>query len=321
LGGNGELVLPIPAGLYDGTSTATAVDGNLAGANILSGVTIFGVAGSTSVVDTANATAAASDLAGGKTAYVNGNLVTGNVPAGVGFLGGNGKLVLPIPAGLYDGTSTATAVDGNLAGANILSGVTIFGVAGTAGLSELPEPVLKTGAGPLPGYTLLAGEDGSLQKGLPLPKPRFTNNNNGTVLDNKTGLIWLANANAFGQQTWAQALAACNTLASGAAGLTDGSTAGQWRLPNVCELQSLCYYGYFNPALSNDAGAAQWSSGAGSSFTGIQLYNGITGGYYWTSTTYTENFGNAWFLYMYDGGVNDSPKTATYYVWPVRGGE
>jgi hypothetical protein len=44
------------------------------------------------------------------------------------------------------------------------------------------------------------GDDGNLQKGVTLPSPRFTcnpsedctpGNNNGTVTDNLTGLIWL----------------------------------------------------------------------------------------------------------------------------------
>ena len=40
-----------------------------------------------------------------------------------------------------------------------------------------------------------AGDDGALQKGVPWPTPRFTDNGNGTVTDNLTHLIWLKNAN------------------------------------------------------------------------------------------------------------------------------
>ncbi|MDR4498241.1 MAG: DUF1566 domain-containing protein [Candidatus Scalindua sp.] len=39
------------------------------------------------------------------------------------------------------------------------------------------------------------------------PDPRFTDNGNGTVTDNRTGLIWLQNANVAGLRTWADALA------------------------------------------------------------------------------------------------------------------
>ncbi len=37
------------------------------------------------------------------------------------------------------------------------------------------------------------GDDGDLQVGVDWPLPRFTDNNNGTVTDNLTGLIWLKN--------------------------------------------------------------------------------------------------------------------------------
>ncbi|MGA9347827.1 MAG: hypothetical protein WBW48_03355 [Anaerolineae bacterium] len=37
----------------------------------------------------------------------------------------------------------------------------------------------------------VTGEDGELLKGVTWPSPRFTDNGNGTVTDNLTGLIWL----------------------------------------------------------------------------------------------------------------------------------
>ena len=49
-------------------------------------------------------------------------------------------------------------------------------------------------------------EDGALQKGVAWPTPRFTDNNNGTVTDKLTGLIWMKNADYFGLRTWVQAL-------------------------------------------------------------------------------------------------------------------
>src|SRR5262245_39263605 len=53
-----------------------------------------------------------------------------------------------------------------------------------------------------------AGDDGALQKGVVLPTPRFTDNNNGTLTDNLTGLIWLKKANcAQFLPTFGQALA------------------------------------------------------------------------------------------------------------------
>jgi hypothetical protein len=93
------------------------------------------------------------------------------------------------------------------------------------------------------------GDDGDLQKGVSLPDPRFTDNGNGTITDNFTGLIWLKNANCFGSQIWANALTSANNLANGQCSLTDGSVAGDWRLPNVRELESLVDFGQFNPSL------------------------------------------------------------------------
>ena len=47
--------------------------------NIKSGVTILGVSGSSTVVDTKDATAAAGTIVSGKTAYVNGAKITGSL--------------------------------------------------------------------------------------------------------------------------------------------------------------------------------------------------------------------------------------------------
>ena len=171
-------------------------------------------------------------------------------------------------------------------------------------------PVEKTGQ--ITSYSATGGEDGDLKKGVKWPNPRFTDSGNGTVKDNLTRLIWLKNANAFGLRTWEQALSDANTLASGSAGLTDGSKAGDWRLPNVKELHSLIDFAYYGPALSSASGTSQWTNG--NAFVGVQSY------YYWSSTTYSYHAPSAWNVYLSNGGVNYVNKTSTYYVWPVRAG-
>ena len=133
---------------------------------------------------------------------------------------------------------------------------------------------------------------------------RFTDNGNGTVTDSVTGLIWLKNANCLGFQPWTNALSSANGLASGNCGLTDGSTAGQWRLPNRNELQSLIDYTTISPALP-----------AGHPFVGVQS------NYYWSSTTYAPFPRGAWCVLLNDGLVDAHGKPFHLYVWPVRGGQ
>ena len=76
------------------------------------------------------------------------------------------------------------------------------------------------------------GQDGEYQLGASVDS-RFTDNGDGTVADNLTGLIWMKNANCFGTRSWEGALFDANTLADGSCGLTDGSVAGDWRLLNI----------------------------------------------------------------------------------------
>ena len=150
------------------------------------------------------------------------------------------------------------------------------------------------------------GDDSELRKGVLWPDPRFTDNGNGTVKDNLTGLIWLKNSNCFGAQTWLQSLDDANGLAAPACGLSDGSTALQWRLPNVRELLSLIDYNAFTPAIPS-----------GTPFTGVQASVR-----YWSSTVVANNTPNAWDIDFDIGTVNrNQPKANTYYVWPVRGGQ
>ena len=145
---------------------------------------------------------------------------------------------------------------------------------------------------------------GDLERGVAWPVPRFTDNDDGTVTDNLTGLIWLKNANCFGSRTWSQALSDCNGLTSGSCGLSDGSSAGDWRLPNIRELPSLVDYGGYNPALPS-----------GYPFDGVQS------AYYWSSSTSASYPSYAWGVYMSNGGVGIGNKLSNYYVWPVRGGQ
>ena len=157
------------------------------------------------------------------------------------------------------------------------------------------------------------GDDGDLGRGIAWPQPRFADNEDGTVTDNLTGLIWLKNANCFGERTWDQALADANELNNGECGLTDSSSAGDWRLPNLFELESLRDMKYYNPALSNSSGTGQWTEG--DPFINVQ-----SGYFYWSSTTFADNSNLAWNVTMYYGFMGGNEKSVSSRVWPVRGG-
>ena len=164
------------------------------------------------------------------------------------------------------------------------------------------------------------GDDGDVPRGTAWPVPRFTANN-GTVTDNLTGLIWLQNANCTdtvgsivksgsgGTLNWQDALTWSNALANGNCGLSDGSVAGSWRLPNRKELMSLTDLQNTSPALPT-----------GHPFTGVQS------NVYWSSSSYAYSADHAWFVDMYVGvvgGYTDFSRkgNGNAYVWPVRAGQ
>jgi hypothetical protein len=171
-------------------------------------------------------------------------------------------------------------------------------------------PVPKTGQTPwVPINPAPPGSDGALAKGVAKPIPRFSVDIMGRVTDNLTGLIWLKQANCLGVKTWGEALVAVATLKSGHCGLSDGSSVGDWRLPNVRELQSLIDFAYFDPAISNAAGTGPYN---GDTFTG-----GQTTAYYWSSTTYAQNTGNAWGVNLNRGLVVPDDKGIAHDVLAV----
>lgn len=150
---------------------------------------------------------------------------------------------------------------------------------------------------------------------------RFTDNGNGTVTDNTTNLVWLKDANCTdtvggidrtvksGFLTWTNAITWSDNLSSGACGLSDGSTVGQWRLPNRRELQSLFDRSFAYPALT-----------AGHPFTTPFTIATTYGTFCWTSSTYVGNSGYAWLLRTESGLVVNDRYSLYACVWPVRDG-
>ena len=166
-------------------------------------------------------------------------------------------------------------------------------------------------------------DDGDLKKGVAWPGPRFTDNKNGTVTDNLTDLIWLKNANCAGaMENWNTAIDCAAALNDGCTscfgtggdcGLSDGSKAGDWRLPNRNELLSLIDIAFYNPVLSNAAGTRQWLEG--DPFNSVELVK------YWSSSTNASRTDLAWTVDFGKGSVGQHGKTSENYVWCVRDGK
>ncbi|MBN1799144.1 MAG: DUF1566 domain-containing protein [Spirochaetales bacterium] len=146
--------------------------------------------------------------------------------------------------------------------------------------------------------TTATGDDGDLQMGADWPVPRFTNNGDGTVTDNFTGLMW-EQSPSTDTISWADALTYAN--ASELAGYDD------WRLPNRNELITLHNFGEYH----NDI----WLNGQG--FSNIQF------SYYWTSTTRIGDTASANVFYVgvrnADIGSHTKTDDASRYAIICRG--
>ncbi|MBJ6752135.1 Lcl C-terminal domain-containing protein [Geomonas anaerohicana] len=192
----------------------------------------------------------------------------------------------------------------SLAAAVLLLALPLVREAG-AGVVQLPKTGQKTCYDSAGTEIPCAGtrQDGELQMGLAPPSPRFTDHNDGTVTDNLTGLIWLKQANCFGPKLWMDAMSLAKDLHSGTCGLSDNSVAGDWRLPNILELESLVDISNINPALPT-----------GHPFSSVQNSG------YLSSTTNAFHPLRARYVYFPDGAVNGASKTTEpHFVWPVRG--
>jgi len=238
----------------------------------------------------------------------------------------------------WEGTKVTTAVSsGLLAGYFAFSGVMPWDCAGklsdgttTVNVAiqtnrpdlecRAPAPVAQTGQT----VSYSAHDDGDDRAGVVQPKPRFTDNADGTISDNLTGLIWLKNANCAGAPAASQQNAILAVTSLNTTGTMNNFDCGDrsnasshqtdWRLPNIKELESLINYGYSNPAFSGASGLAKGT--AQDPFTNFQILNG-----YWSSTTYAGDPTVAWGINYSNPNtiVNNGAKTFSGFVLAVRG--
>jgi hypothetical protein len=166
-------------------------------------------------------------------------------------------------------------------------------------------------------------DDGNIQAGVAWPDPRFTvtycnatgpcpnqaadcdedstgeptiDPTNDVVTDNLTGLIWIRLPDNI-HRTWVEALAYANNL----------SRCGysNWRLPNINELQSMIHNG--------EPDTAVWLNTAPPFY-----FIGVESFFHWSSTTDRTSTSKAMVVDMWDGSIENHPKTEYYYAWPVR---
>jgi hypothetical protein len=265
---------------------------------------------------TANSgTAAAGDVLSGKTFTSTAGLgATGTMP-------NNGGVTLTpttsdqaIAAGYHDGSGEC-AGDADLVAGNIKNGVNLFGVTGTAsagGLQETGQTLCYNTGG-----TVIAcagtGQDGELQKGV---ANSFTDNGDGTITDNLTGLMWekLSDDGTIHDKdtiyTWA------NAFADKVATLNSTVFAGysDWRVPNAKELQTLQNFGAVNPATFTAFNTACSAACTVLTCSCTRSY------YYWSSTTYQYFPSSAWIVSFNYANTSNGNKTDSYSVRAVRAG-
>jgi hypothetical protein len=163
---------------------------------------------------------------------------------------------------------------------------------------------------------------------------RYVACGNGTVTDNQTGLVWLADADCFSAQTWLEAMVMVAGLADLPASLSsdcdldDGSSPGEWRLPSAVEWQSMiadadgdpgeldCTLGGSGgPSITDDAGTGCYGDGSGSSFVDVASAP------YWSSSSVSGSTIIAWAANLDAGVVASTLKSSDIGIWPVRGGQ
>lgn len=136
-------------------------------------------------------------------------------------------------------------------------------------------------------FAVLAAALGPMTPGRAnAPTGQYTNNGNGTITDNRTGLIW--------QQAMQPATYTYATAVSYCANLTLGGNSN-WRLPEISELQST-----FDPCSSTFHDSV---------FTGTRTT------WMWSNTVYLLDSTHAWIL---DNNSFHSPKTNSGHVRCVR---
>jgi len=138
-------------------------------------------------------------------------------------------------------------------------------------------------------YTATFGEDHDYL----IHPPAFTDNGNGTVTDNITGLVWQQKDDAV-TRIWSSAVNYCDTLVL--AGYYD------WRLPSKRELMDIVNYGRSNPSIDS------------------AVFTNTSANYYWSATSVATTTDYLWVVGFEYGSAAKYIKSSTLNTRCVRGG-
>jgi hypothetical protein len=279
------------SGYYDGNDLIL-IDGDFIARNIRSGINIFGVRGNYSCGGCSCPTCASCPV-------LDGNAMDENVLAGYTYYNADGSVkrtgTMPtlflvdssssFLAGYYD-ANDLNVIDVDLNSNNILSGVTIFGVTGTASTGSSA----KLHSGQTTSYDSGVLDDAALDGNA----KSYTNNGNGTITDNHTGLMW--QKDGTGYMSWENALSFCDSNTVG--GYTD------WRLPTLVELITFVDYA------CSAASANCTNRFINIAFNAVNWGSGVSG--YWSSTTVSNDTTSAYYLNHTYGAINTYIKTGAF---------
>lgn len=220
-----------------------------------------------------------------------------------------------VNAGYYT-TTTLSAVDSDLLVGSIKSGITIFGIAGSYAGKKLVDTG-QTGCWDVSGNPITCGQSPAGQdaeytssNSPSTCEPSYTNNNDGTITDNCTGLMWKRcsegqtyNAetgncdDSASTYTWENALTQCEGLTFPSGSYSD------WRMPNIKELLSIVNYeaSGSEPAINTT------------------YFPSTVSDYYWSSTS-RFNVRNLVWLFGFSIWRNTvvDDKSSSHYLYCVR---
>jgi Protein of unknown function (DUF1566) len=120
----------------------------------------------------------------------------------------------------------------------------------------------------------------------------YTDNGDGTVTDNVTGLMWQQQTPASAE-TWVIAVGYCLQV-------LDLAGHNDWRLPSIIELMSIVDTGHANPSINS------------------KYFPSTPSERFWSSSLLAGSESQAWVIYFGAGGMARMDVTAAFYVRCVR---